>query len=138
MKHFIILMFIFSSLVLKAEEPKCQLTITVQNIGSPEGSIRAALYDSEGNFLKTGTYTSSTINENKEAILVFEGVAKGKYAVSIYHDENNNGKLDTILFGIPSEPYGFSNDAKGSFGPPSFEDSSIELNQNKSISITLN
>lgn len=138
MKQLIILVIIFCSFQLQADKPKCQLTITVQNISSVEGSIRAALYDCEGNFLKTGQYTSSTINESKEAVLVFEGIEQGKYAVSIFHDENNNGELDTIVFGIPSEPYGFSNDASGSFGPPTFEDSRIELNQNKTITITLN
>ncbi|MEO8590991.1 MAG: DUF2141 domain-containing protein [Flavobacteriales bacterium] len=45
----------------------------------------------------------------------------GRYAIKAFHDVNDNGKLDTNWIGIPSEPYGFSNDAMGTFGPPSFE-----------------
>lgn len=43
------------------------------------------------------------------------------------HDENGNGKLDSNWLGIPSEPVGASNDARGQFGPPSFEDAAFEL-----------
>ena len=45
----------------------------------------------------------------------------GEYAVSCYHDRNGNGKLDKNTIGIPVEPYGFSNDARGSFGPPKYK-----------------
>jgi len=41
----------------------------------------------------------------------------GKYAVSVFHDENSNGKLDTNFLGIPREGVGASNNAKGHFGP---------------------
>ena len=50
----------------------------------------------------------------------------GKYAISIFQDKNGNKKLDTNWIGIPREPVGVSNNAKGSFGPPSFEDCVFE------------
>ena len=53
---------------------------------------------------------------------VFKGVPKGVYGISAFHDQNNNGKLDTNLLGLPTEDYCASRDARNTFGPPSFED----------------
>ena len=67
---------------------------------------------------------SSRITEIRdgEARCRFEGVSPGRYAVSVMHDEDADGELDTGLFGIPEEGWGVSNDAPaGAFGPPSFE-----------------
>jgi uncharacterized protein (DUF2141 family) len=54
-------------------------------------------------------------------------VPSGPFAVSVFHDEDLDRKLDTGLFGAPSEDYGFSRDARGTFGPPRFEDARLEL-----------
>jgi uncharacterized protein (DUF2141 family) len=51
----------------------------------------------------------------------FDPIPAGTYAVACFHDENKNGKLDTGLFGIPTEGTVVSNHAKGFMGPPSFE-----------------
>ena len=59
--------------------------------------------------------------ENKQAVGVFEDVPNGEYAVKVFHDENANKKLDTNFVGMPKEKFGFSNDALGRFGPPSYE-----------------
>ena len=53
------------------------------------------------------------------------GPAPGRYAVRAFADENGNGKLDTNLLGMPTERYGFSNDAKGNRGAPDFEAAAI-------------
>lgn len=58
---------------------------------------------------------------------MLEGLPEGAYAVSLYHDENGNGRLDTNEMRIPIEPWGFSNDAIGLFGPASFEDARFTL-----------
>ena len=54
-------------------------------------------------------------------------VKPGTYAVSTFHDENSNGKLDTNLLGIPTEGVGASNNAKGHFGPPKFDDAKFRF-----------
>lgn len=51
-----------------------------------------------------------------------KGVVYGRYALRVFQDLNGNGKLDTGWMGIPKEPYGFSNNAMGRFGPPAVED----------------
>jgi len=72
-----------------------------------------------------------------QAIAVFEEVPAGPFAVSVFHDENDNGELDSAAFGIPSEPYGFSADARDLFGPPSFEEARIELAAGETKQITV-
>ncbi|MGJ7582834.1 DUF2141 domain-containing protein [Variovorax sp. RHLX14] len=67
------------------------------------------------------------------AKLIFVGLPPGRYAVKSFADENGNGKLDTNLVGLPTERYGFSNDAKGRMGPPSFEQASFMLEADNSI-----
>ncbi|MCV9385572.1 DUF2141 domain-containing protein [Reichenbachiella ulvae] len=138
MKYLIIFWLGLLSFRNEVKAQDFELTILVQNVQTSDGKVRAGLYDSEGTFLKEGVYVAGEAKEKEVAKLVFSGVAQGKYAVSVFHDENDNEELDTMVFGIPSEPFGFSNDATGSFGPPTFEDSSIEMNQDKTISITLN
>lgn len=54
-----------------------------------------------------------------ETVLDFGAVAPGTYAISLFHDENGNGKLDTVMM-MPKEGFGFSRDAKVRFGPPKF------------------
>lgn len=69
--------------------------------------------------------------------LSLDALPPGKYAFAIIHDENDNLELDTGLFGVPKEGFCFSNDAMGTFGPPSFEDSCFsspsQLNHNIKI-----
>lgn len=55
-----------------------------------------------------------------EITVTFEDLPAGDYAISLYHDINDNEELDKNLMGIPKEPFGFSNDAMGTFGAPSF------------------
>jgi uncharacterized protein (DUF2141 family) len=71
------------------------------------------------------------------ATVEFRNLAAGTYAVAAYHDANGNGKMDANFLGIPKEPTGSSNDAKGRMGPPSFKDAQIQLNSDLTIQITM-
>ena len=66
---------------------------------------------------------------NNEVLLTIDSLKYGHYAIKVFHDENSNGELDSNLLGIPSEDYGFSNDASGWFGPPRWEKAMFLLNQ---------
>ena len=59
--------------------------------------------------------------ENEQVVVIIDSLNYGEYAIKVFHDENKNGELDTDILGIPDEDYGFSNDASGWFGPPSWE-----------------
>lgn len=60
-------------------------------------------------------------------LVTFDDVPAGTYGVAVYHDENMNDKMDRSWYGMPKEGYGASNDAKGSFGPPKFDDAKFEF-----------
>ena len=59
--------------------------------------------------------------------MTFKDIPVGIYAVSVFHDENDNGKLDTNSFGIPNEQFGCSNNAKGFMGPSKWKNAKFEL-----------
>ncbi len=69
------------------------------------------------------------------ATVKFNDIKNGKYAIRFFHDENSNGKMDTGTFGIPTEGYGFSNNARGFMGPPDFEDMIFTVNENVSMTL---
>ena len=73
-----------------------------------------------------------TVNNNK-AMAVFENLQPGEYAISVYHDENNNQNMDTNFLGIPKEGVGASNNAKGHFGPPEYKDAKFYYNGNNQV-----
>jgi uncharacterized protein (DUF2141 family) len=68
--------------------------------------------------------------------VVFNNLEAGRYAIILFHDENGNGRLDKNFWGVPTEPYGFSNDAGGFLGPPKFDDAAIMLDGNDKAVVT--
>ncbi|MBQ0732687.1 DUF2141 domain-containing protein [Aquimarina celericrescens] len=106
------------------------IDIIIDNIQSNDGTLRIGLYKSEESFLKK-TYKSINVKAQKESVEVFfKDVEEGEYAISLYHDKDDNQKMNTF-FKIPTEPYGVSNNAKGRFGPPKWEDAKFEVSDNK-------
>lgn len=67
--------------------------------------------------------------KDQEVIVVVDSIPYGEYAIRVFHDENRNGKIDTNFLGIPDEDYGYSNDASGWFGPPSWEKAKFIFNK---------
>ncbi|WP_440614519.1 DUF2141 domain-containing protein [Candidatus Pelagibacter sp. HIMB1748] len=88
--------------------------------GAAEGIIQGVIEDVE-----TGSVTYT-----------FE-LPDGTYAIGIFVDKNYNNKMDRNLFGVPKEQFGFSNNAKGKFGPPSFEDASFTVSSDMKLEINL-
>lgn len=115
------------------------LTVVIHDIPNNKGNIMLALYNNPDGFMdKDKTYLNRIVPATKGVIRFdITGILQGNYAVAIYHDSNANGKLDKNMFGIPTEYYGFSNDARGKFGPPSFKDCEISITGYKEIQIHL-
>ncbi|MEM6841516.1 MAG: DUF2141 domain-containing protein [Bacteroidota bacterium] len=114
---------------LQSENANQNLTIQVTGLASSEGQVRIAVYNSAKEFTKTPFQAKEIKIDGKQMVEVTFSLPEGTYAIAAYHDENENGKLDTNLVGIPKENYGFSNNARGSLGPPSFEDASISVGE---------
>ena len=105
------------------------LTITVKDVRSTDGAVFIAVYDSDSTFMNPqhAKFTSRASAVKGEVKFVFHNVPSGKYAVTSYHDENGNGKLDTNAVGFPTEGVGFSNEAKVRSGPPSFAEAAFDF-----------
>lgn len=114
-----------------------KLTVAVSGIKNNEGTLKVGLYNSEKAFLKTAYQSFSSEIKNNKAIITFTNLPAGEYAVSVFHDENNNQKLDKNIMGIPSEDYAASNNAKGFMGPPTYTDAKFAINKDSKIEIKL-
>lgn len=98
--------------------------VEIDGFHNDKGQVLCALYSSPIGFPKRAdkaiAHARSDISHG-HAFCEFPGIASGTYAVSVFHDENSNGKLDTNFMGLPREGVGASNNAKGHFGPPKFD-----------------
>jgi uncharacterized protein (DUF2141 family) len=127
------LLFIYS--LGFAQNPN--LTITVQNLKNNNGLLTVELYNSKEKFLKTAYKSDSVAIKSNTALVTFIGIPKAEYTVMVYHDENNNGKLDKNFIGMPKEPVACSNNAKGFMGPPKYEDVKFTITADKKINIKM-
>jgi len=115
---------LIAGMMLTAAAPgQATVSVTVTDLRSAKGKVLACLTTREDAFPdceKDPLARKLTVPAATEVHLDFGPVPAGRYAVSLIHDENGNGKLDTRLM-IPREGYGFSNDAPVRMGPPKFE-----------------
>jgi uncharacterized protein (DUF2141 family) len=139
-KILLIASFIISSfLSLSAQEIETyNITVNISGLTSKKGKVLIALYKGKDEFLKKRFKGGMFKATNQKNAFVFKDIPKGEYAISFFHDENENDKMDTKIFGIPKESYGFSNNASGFMGPPSFEDAKFKLNKNTTITVKAN
>lgn len=109
-----------------------KLTVIIENLRSNKGSVGVSLHNLPeafpGDASKSVKSAFAPIREGV-ARVVFEGIPVGNYAVAVFHDENEDRKLNSNMFGIPREGYGTSRDAKGFMGPPKFENAAFEIRQ---------
>lgn len=135
-KLIIIILLAVSSLYASAQN---NLTIVVKGMDETKGNMSIGLYNSDEYFPEVGKAFKDVSQqiEGTDFTYLFKDVPDGIYAVAIFQDLNKNVKQDKNFIGIPSEPYGFSNDAKATFGPPDFDKASFTINSDKTITITL-
>lgn len=138
-------------LVLVAQQAQAgELRVVVDGVRAARGVILIGLYDTAESFNQAIAESDKEgfLNDPRriagaalradaglKADIVFTNLRPGRYAVIAFHDENGNGKLDKNFWGVPTEPYGFSNDAHANLGPPSFEDAAIRITEGDAISI---
>ena len=130
-------LLLIPALVFSGQE-KLSLVVAVRGATPDKGQAVCSLFTSADTFLKQPVLKKTKpIDSNGEVVFRIDHLDPGTYAVSIVYDEDSNGKLNTGIFGIPTEPVGVSNNAKGKFGPPSYEDAVFELLASKTIRISL-
>ena len=126
------LLFLFNGLTQNT------LSIEIKGVNhSKKGEVRIGIFNEKGFLDNTKVITGKIVKVSSSTININFDLPDGTYAVAVIHDIDKNGKLSTNMFGYPTEPYAFSRNAKGNFGPPTFKDASIQLNSDKKISISL-
>ena len=107
------------------------LTVSVTGLRSTHGAIVYSVFSGPEGFPDKGekaiAHGQCVPRGDKTASSMIPKLAPGVYAVTLFHDENSNGKLDAKAFGIPKEGFGFSNDPKIRIGPPRFKDASFAI-----------
>ena len=108
------------------------VTVNISNFKNNEGFALVAIFNTKESFLHSEIKSAKAKITNNVCSITFKDLPKGTYAVSMFHDENDNNNLDTNFLGIPKESYGCSNNAKGFFGPPKWDHAKFEIS-NKDI-----
>ncbi len=126
-----------SLMVGKVFSQQTNLVVVIKNIKEAKGTIAVALFDNEADFTSKMRQGKTTVAKTDEIQVTFENIVPGIYAISVMHDANENDELDSNAFGIPKEGFGFSNDAMGMFGPPSFEKAKFNFTGENKVYITL-
>ena len=106
------------------------LELTVTNVESASGDLRVAVFGSEEGWSGNEAITGQQVAAGEGAVtLTIPDLAPGEIGIKLYHDVDGDGELATGTFGMPSEPYGFSNDAPVRFGPPSWSKAKITITE---------
>ena len=119
-----------------------ELRITIDGIRSTHGVVLIGLYDSPASFGKAVEASAEEgflVDPDRFAAVALRANAAlksavvgrpsifGRYAAIAFHDEDGDGKLGESFLGVPTEPYGFSNDVQGFLGPPTFDAAAMAL-----------
>lgn len=121
-----IIVLTFITISLKAQ---VSLRVVIKDLENSKGSVVLDFRNRQDKSIKD--FNQKIVNN--QCVIIVDDLKPGEYSFKYFHDENNNMELDTNVLGIPKEGYGFSNDAKGKFGPPDFEDTVFEITDNASV-----
>lgn len=136
-KAFLFLLVFYSTPAIMAQNSDGNsIEVEIVNIESGDGKMMIGLYDSEENWLKKRVMSKIGQIKDGKSTVIFENVPYGTFAISSFHDKNDNGVLDTNFLGIPKEGIGSSNNAPARLGPPKWEDAKFAMNE-KSIKQTI-
>jgi uncharacterized protein (DUF2141 family) len=109
------------------------VTLKIDGVDVAVGEIRIAIFDSENRYMENPSLAEIVPVSKTNIEWQIENLAYGQYAIAVYHDKNKNGKLDTNMLGIPLEEYGFSNNARGRFGPASWSQAKFTVNKRTTV-----
>ncbi len=117
------------ALAQEAAPPPAALTVTFDKIVEPKGNILLVLFDSEAAFDKGGKPVRAVVvpvDAASETTLV-EGLPAGRYGIKAFHDLDGDMKMTSNPYGMPTEPFAFSNNAVGNMGPAKWADAAFDV-----------
>lgn len=138
MKSTIFLITLCLGLTLTGQTGQVDLKITGI---TPEwgGTVKVGIYEKEGFPKEDQALVSETIPAHKlEDAISFKDLPVGTYAIAIYQDINSDEELNRNFYGAPTEPYGFSKNIFGRFGPPKFMEVSFSVKNSETIVLSIN
>ncbi len=113
-------------------QEKGTLVIRISQLKNGNGAVLLSLYNKSAGFPKdpnAAIQKAKVKIENGTASVRFDDLPFGTYAVAMLHDENNDLKMNFNFVGMPKEGYGFSNNAKGTFGPPDYDEAAFRFSE---------
>ena len=120
-----------AALLASFQVSSATLTVIISDVRSDIGVLNIGIYDNKNDWLGSSTVQkrSLTVLEHNVGGVVTTSfdVEPGEYAISVHHDDNDNGKMDSNFIGIPKEPTGLSNGAVPKFGPPKYKDAAFRV-----------
>ena len=111
------------------------LTIKFENIKTQQGAIRLGVYDAAGYDAGKAVTGADVPVDAASVSVTLEGLAPGEYGIKLYHDVNGDGEMNANPFGMPTEPFAFSNNAKGRFGPAKWEAARFEVTAEGAVQV---
>lgn len=115
--------------LILSESPR-QMIVKIDGLREAVGQVIVFVYDNEEDFPAKRDRAFKSKKEpvtSGSMIVSFDDIPGGTYGVAVYHDENSNDKMDRAWYGMPTEGYGASNDATGTFGPPKFKEARFDF-----------
>lgn len=103
-----------------------RLTLTL-DLGADSGRVMIALFDCEADYNRNVPVRQTMVEASGPRVAVFDDLPSGRYAARLFHDVDGDGQMDTNPFGLPVEPYAFSNNAVGNMGPAGWDRAAFDL-----------
>ncbi|OLF75303.1 hypothetical protein AWH62_05645 [Maricaulis sp. W15] len=111
-----------------AAQDEANLTVHVDGFSEARGAVMMAVFASAESWNGGDPVAGSRVEVSGDTVTVsFSSLPAGDYAIRMFHDVDGDGELNVNLMGIPSEPFAFSNNARGNFGPASWQDAVFQL-----------
>ena len=126
--------------LLATQNNESDLKIEITGLRDDQGFVLLSLYNNKDGFPSNaqGAYWKDKVKiKDRKAYFICKALPAGTYAIAVLHDENSNLKMDTKFLGLPKEGYGFSENPRLMFGPPSFKSASFQHLSEQSITIVM-
>ena len=107
-------------------EPAAKLSLTVTGIKDAKGALMIAVFDEAG-YGKDKSVAAAAVPVTALTASTTFDLPPGKYGIKMFHDVDGDGKMATNPFGMPIEPFGFSNNAPAQFGPATWQDAAFDV-----------
>lgn len=139
--NLILLNFILLFSIFMTGQSAPEIDLHIHEARSNKGVVRVLLFNSEKGYpdkpeLALKSFSAQVVD--RKCFVKIKDLKPGRYAITVIHDADENGELNTNPFGYPIESYGFSNNAKAFFGAPPFSKASFELmDERKAVVINL-